>query len=72
MKTPWNWLSFLAGLGSALLVLGGIWIAIAVTGAQQAQQQADYEACLAALGFTRGAPGDDVDALIAAAELCSR
>lgn len=72
MKTPWNWLSFLAGLGSALLLLGGVWIALAVTGAVQAQQKAEYEACLADLGFSRDAPGDDVDALIAAAELCGR
>lgn len=72
MNTPWNWLSFFAGLGGALVVLGGTWIGITLVGVAQANEQAEYEACMAALGFTPDAPGDDLDALITAATICGR
>lgn len=72
MRKPWNWLSFFVGLAGALVVLGGTWIGIALFGIAQANEQAEFEACMAALGFTRDAPGDDLEALIAASEVCGR
>lgn len=52
-RTPWNWLSFIAGLGGALVILGGIWIGLALRDAALAAEQERYERCLADLGFTR-------------------
>lgn len=74
MRKPWNWLSFIAGLASALVVLGAIWIATIVVGAQRAEEQREYLACMAALGFTpdSAASLSDLDGAAYAAELCSR
>ena len=73
MTRPWNWLSFLAGLGSALIILGGIWIGIAATTAQQASDQEAYERCLAQLGVSLNVDSGEVDweALDAATQICS-
>ncbi|MER3388548.1 MAG: hypothetical protein RJQ01_00815 [Microcella sp.] len=69
---PWNWLSFLAGLGSALVILGGIWIGTVVVAAQQEAEQERYLSCLAALGFTpETTTGGQLEELSVAAELCS-
>lgn len=73
MKKPWNWLSFIAGLGGALVVLGGIWLAAIVIDAQQRAEYDEYLRCLAALGFTRESVDtpEELDGLGIAAELCS-
>lgn len=71
-RSSWNWPSFFAGIGSAILILGAIWIATVLVGSQQLSEQASYEQCLAELGFTReSATADELDDLIAAAEACS-
>lgn len=71
MRDSWNWLSFTVGLVSALVIGGGIWGAVTVVGAQESSEQDRYAQCMADLGFTEDDPGDDLEALIAAAELCS-
>lgn len=72
MKKPWNWLSFIAGLGGALVVLGGIWLAAILIDAQQRAEYDEYLRCMAALGFTPESvnPQDGLDGIGAAAEIC--
>lgn len=72
MKKPWNWLSFIAGLGGALVVLGGVWIATIVVAAQQVDEQREYLACMAALGFTPDSVAStaDIEGALYAAEIC--
>ncbi len=72
-RKPWNWLSFIAGLGGALVVLGGIWIGLAVREAALDADQERYERCLADLGFTRDnvTTQERLDELYIAATICS-
>lgn len=44
---------------------------IVVTQLVRQQEQLEYERCLAVLGFTPENTGDDLDALIEAADYCS-
>lgn len=64
-------MSFAAGVAAGLVVLGGIWIGVAVTAGVQAQQQADYEACMTELGFLPVTSDTDLEAAVEAAEICS-
>lgn len=72
-RKPWNWLSFIAGLAGALVVLGGIWVALAVNQARLDAENEAYARCMAGLGFPQDIDPNTVnfDLLAAASDICA-
>lgn len=72
-RKPWNWLSFVAGLAGALVVLGGIWAGLAINQARVDAESEAYVRCMEGLGFPQDTDPSTVDfeLLAAAAVVCS-